>query len=384
MFGMVVGGVAVFISAPSIFNTRATQAYYETQAAELEARGQALSATEVELQNALSQYTGFATQSALDLRLTSISQQNDGQLLQQTATQSAQNIIGTQNALVANNRQQQTQVALDYDSTQAALQQNATQVELNFRATRAALGAPNSQNSQSTAVPNVVTATVSPSLTPRPSTTPQPMLTPQPTSTVAQAQSLATIQPLPFDPLTPTPNTSQLVLSLADGIPNALQASLDGGTAGWERRNNGLSVTQNSAWLITRTLFSDNIMFGVSFQPSITAAADYDLLLNVGGTNALLVRLKTQNLRATQISVYKTNGLPPFNIVGVRPLQEADVELSLGANTSLTALVQDGKLTVLSGERILIDGVDVSFFTTGAIGVQLPRDATLLEFSITP
>jgi uncharacterized membrane-anchored protein YhcB (DUF1043 family) len=361
LFGVLIGAIASFLSVPTLFNWDATQAALSTRQSLLEGERAALSTAQAQYNEQQFALEAMRTRLAQDTQATALAQDNLRALLQQTATQSMQNVLATQTAAVVSNQQQQTQVALDYASTQAALQQNATQVELNFRATQAALGA---GSANSTPAPRMASATP----------------TPSPTPTVL---SMATVAPLPFDPLTPAA-PARIVLNMSEGVPSALQASLDGNTAGWERRNNGLSATRDEAWLITRAVFDGDLAFGMAFVPAITPNAGYDLLLNVGGRDALLVRLSVQNLTANALNVYRVNSTPPFSVAGLTPIASSTLNLPLGAYSTLNALLQGGQLTITGNERVLLAGVDVSFFTTGAIGVQLPKDATLLEFALTP
>lgn len=95
---------------------------------------------------------GFlSTQSALEgtalanqgqqqaLQGTAAALNNRENLLGQTATQQALNIITTATAAAISNAQQATQAVLNFQGTQAALVQTATQVQLDFQATQTAL-----------------------------------------------------------------------------------------------------------------------------------------------------------------------------------------------------------------------------------------------------
>jgi hypothetical protein len=95
---------------------------------------------------------GFlSTQSALEgtalanqgqqqsLQGTAAALNNRQNLLGQTATRQALNIIATATAAAISNAQQATQAVLNFQGTQAALVQTATQVQLDFQATQTAL-----------------------------------------------------------------------------------------------------------------------------------------------------------------------------------------------------------------------------------------------------
>lgn len=103
-------------------------------------------------ENAAQTAQGFlSTQSALEgtalanqgqqqaLQGTSAALGNRENLLGQTATQQALNIITTATAAAISNAQQATQAALNFQGTQAALIQTATQVQRDFQATQTAL-----------------------------------------------------------------------------------------------------------------------------------------------------------------------------------------------------------------------------------------------------
>jgi hypothetical protein len=168
LIGALIGALAMFIGAPTLYGHSATQASLNEQAQQVRQNQANVDSTQgalgdqfdllatqssIALTEALLatdagrlRDAAFATQTAINFAYyaTEAHLSQLGQDLAQTATQSSAQIFATRTAASAQNVQQQTQVAIDYAATQGQLQQAATQAQLSFQATQAALQGNNS------------------------------------------------------------------------------------------------------------------------------------------------------------------------------------------------------------------------------------------------
>ncbi|MGJ3240931.1 MAG: hypothetical protein ACFE0Q_19640 [Anaerolineae bacterium] len=297
-----------------------------------------LASTQVDLdvreQNADSQETAFA----LDVQATQALLNNEAQLLAQTATQSAQNSAATITAAVVENVQRQTQVANDFTSTQAALNANATRVDLDFRNTQTALGIESAQ-----------------------------------------------ITPSASDANAPTRYT--LNLSEFDVAQDDWQVS---DTDDWQSGTEGLTALNAGAWLIEasprilNTYDFDNYALTVDLRPATVIEADYWVMLALDDRAGLAVHLHTDVLRLTEVGVYRFNrdqldqGL---NRDALTVISRQAADIALDSRMSITVIVLDDELVLTIDEQTLLN-VDEIEAPAGAIGVQLPAQALLLNIGV--
>jgi uncharacterized membrane-anchored protein YhcB (DUF1043 family) len=365
LVGIIIGGSTMLLAAPTIFNMPATQAALGTQRAQLESQAQNLVATEVELHNIANNNELLATKVALQLEATRSSQQanvalttvalaNEQTLLLQTATQSQNNVLATQTALAVLDANQRTQVALDYSATQVALNFNATQVELAYQATRSALnGTPVGAQSQ------LVQATNTP-ITPMP-------ITP-----------LATTTPVALAPTRPA-DAPLLADEFSNGVSPDVWFVSD--TQAWQSTAVGLKAQTADAWLVSKASLNGDYVLTLVFTPAIVTNATYDILLNTSNGDGLLVRLTVNTLQISKIGLYRFDGGLPIQRLGETFLEQA-VSARVGSNATLTLNLRDKKLQILLNNAELLPSTAVTIPTSGAIGVQLPKDATITRITV--
>lgn len=343
--GLLIGGMAMFLVAPTLYNIPTTQAYLATDRARLDAQAQALAATAVDLSSLATRNAQslLATQNAQsnNAQQTAIALQNAQTLLQQTATQSQFNVLATQTGAAVLNAQQLTRIALDYAATQVALNQNATQVQLNFDATRAALGG--TQSGQSLAPLTM------------PTHTPAPTLVPPATAT----QGIAFTDT--FSDLSSTRYRYSTREAFAL-VPEGLRVEATG-------------------WLLTRDYVDGAWTFEAVFQPALVTNAQYDVLLNVAVNEGYLVRVDANALNAKTVTLTRfSGGLPPTTLAPA--LRSAGVDVVLVGESRLAVQYANNTLVVtLNGTKILESGVTLA--SAGAIGLQLPQGTVVKSLTLT-
>ncbi len=371
MIGILIGGSAVLLSAPTLFNLSSTQAYFQTQRALLDEQAQALAATGVELQALAGQNNNLATQQANNAQATNVALANSAALLAQTATQSQLNGYATTTANAALTSRQLTQVSLDYQATQVQLNNNATQVQLNYQATLAKLD----QTPQANAAQNVLILprdTAAPTLTSL-SNLALVAATVAPTSTITPTH-------LPFDSsATPAPQATALIDTFAGGIDGNRWVS--SGSRDWSVESGDLKTTVPNAWLLSRSDVLGDMTLSITLTPALLSQANYDVVFNVANGEGYFVRFTAVNLKVTRVAVYRFDGGLPIRGVG-----NNYVDLSANSNLSGDSVLE---LQVRSGNlSASIDGVEVLPQTAiniaggGAFGLQLPQGTLLASVSV--
>lgn len=377
MLGILIGGSAMLLSAPTLYNFAATQMSFGTRAAALELTGQALAATEVELLSIVSRADAQATSQAqallatqaaqaASIQLTNNALANAQQLLAQTATQSQVNVYATATANAILGERQMTQVALDYSATQAQLNQNATQVELNYQATRAALNVTPQAGAQG--APNAALPTAS-SAPPR--NTAALVITAQPTSAATY---------LPFD-TTATPGPT--VVAFADTFDTALRPDfwLISDAQEWLAGNGALTANRDNAWLLTRRSFGGDYTFAFTFTPALLNDATYHVLLNVSNGDGVFVRLNALSLSIVNVAVYRFNGGLPIAGVG-ELIAERPARIELLGNSVAEFVWQGSALSVTINGVLALPPTEVNAPPRGTVGLQLPAGTVLAEVMI--
>lgn len=377
MLGILIGGSAMLLSAPTLYNFAATQMSFGTRAAALELTGQALAATEVELLSMGSRADALATSQAqallatqaaqaASIQLTNNALTNAQQLLAQTATQSQVNVYATTTANAILGERQMTQVALDYSATQAQLNQNATQVELNYQATRATLNVTpqvGAQGAPSVALPTGSSA-------PQRSTA-GPALTAQPTLAATY---------LPFDN-TATPGPA--LVAFADTFDAALRPDfwLISDAQEWLAGNGAVTASRDNAWLLTRRSFGGDYAFSFTFTPALLNDATYYVLLNISNGDGVFVRLNALSLSVVNVAVYRFNGGLPITGVG-ELLAERPAKIDLLGNSVAEFVWQGSTLSVTINGVPALPPTEVNAPPRGTAGLQLPAGTVLAEVTI--
>jgi len=312
---------------------------FDLTATALMDRELALAATDVDLdvreQNAISEATGFA----LDVQATQAILGNEEDLLAQTATQSAQNIIATNTASAVQNAQRQTQVANDFAATQSALNANATQIEIDFRNTQAALGVGNAQSDN-----NVVS-------------TPLPRYT--------------------FDMTEFDFSNSLWQLSAPDD---------------WDNNQNGLLAVSDGAWLreseariLSNYGFDIAYTIEVTLTPATVTEEDYWVLFDIGEETGLAAYFHSETLSVREVGLYSFDvSLLDDSLTIDSPLtviQRNAANVALSGQTQLAVTIAGQTVSFSVNEEVVFtaDGITIE---TGAIGVQLPAQSTLLSIGV--
>ncbi len=326
--GVLIGGMAMFLVAPTLYSLPATQALLGTERARLALAAQTLTAEVAVVE-------GIATRSAQDLQGTRSAQDSRAQqtalALQGTAAEGLRAIYATQTAAALLSAQQLTRIALDYASTQAALSQNATQVQLNFDATRAVLGTP-------AAVP------------------PRPTLT------------------MPSSTSTPGVGFSDSFRELASTRYRYSAREAFAVT------DAGLRV-EREGWLLTRDYIDGAWTLELLFQPALAASAQYDVLLNVAVNDGYLLRVTADGLTARNASLARfSGGLPPVQLAPTAVANAVDV-LLVGESRLLLRYANNTLRATLNDTLILEGGI--TFTSAGALGVQLPQGTLLKRLTLT-
>jgi hypothetical protein len=323
-----------------------------------------LAATDADLNQRDRDAVERETQFALNAQATNLGLVNAEALLNQTATQSAANVIATATANAAESSRQRTQVALNYESTQVQLQNNATQVQLDFQNTQAALnGQGGGFEAQSLQV------TVNPSVNPTATAIP-----PTPTSTV--------MLPPPSD--TPTATTANIETDLREGFDD--QHWREYGNA-WAQNERGLRAITNNAVLLSReALWDDDFTIAVDIAPAIVLESSYTLLLNIVGEDVLAVQIDSSGLAAdtiqlVQLRVDFQDGFTFISGFGT-VLAEADVDVLFTSDTQLAATVENGTVTVNLNDTEILSAELPDELEAGQVGVILPQGSILQSIAV--
>ncbi|MEL6524607.1 MAG: hypothetical protein AAFQ07_02755 [Chloroflexota bacterium] len=339
--GGAMGLLAAIFVAPQLlgFDLTATALYEEAIV---------LAATDADLDFREDELDTAGTAFALDQVATEVLLSNRASLIDQTETQSARNIIATSTAEAVESIERQTQIANDFDSTQAALNANATDIALDFRNTQAALG-------------------IEPTSAP-------------PTSE-AQAQTLpATITPLPrftFDTRGVDINTEQWRIS---------------DTADWQTDSTGWIAQRDGVWALESTVriadsvsASTNYTINVDVRPATGFAGDYWVLFAMDDTEGLAAYFYAEALTITQVGLFRfelaqlENGMLSRDDVTVLRLRDASTVLT--EQTQFMVIVEGDQVRLRVQEDSLLTA-NLSTVSIGRLGVQLPEDATLRSIGV--
>lgn len=335
--GVAMGLLAAIFVGPQLLG-------FDVTATALMEREIVLVATQVELdtqaQDALARATGFA----LDIQATQAILNNNADLLDQTATQSAQHIIATNTASAVQNVQHRTQVANDFVATQAALNANATQVDIDFRNTQTALGIENSDSQIS----------------------------------LEEVQAAATaLGTYIFD-------MSEVELdSNKWQIPNE---------SDWQVGNTGRIAINDGAILIGNILpnyfwfygSEDDYTIEATIIPATVVDADYWILFSMTEESGLAAYFHADTLNITEVGLYRfelsqLDGL--LTVDELSGVQDDADAVSLSGQTQLSVTVEGEIVTLSIGDEVLLQSSNVPV-ESGAIGVQLPAQSTLLSIEV--
>ncbi|GAB5492085.1 MAG: hypothetical protein Phog2KO_23000 [Phototrophicaceae bacterium] len=344
LFGLVMLGLGVAMGLLGAIFVGPQLLGFDMTATALMEREIILASTEVDLSVRESDANAQATNFALDSQATQAFMNNDANLLAQTATQSAQNIVATNTASAVQSAQRQTQIANDYVSTQAALNANATQVSIDFRNTQSALGINNS-NAQSSA-DNTVAGTALPRYS--------------------------------FDMRVIDLNTTNWQLS------NRLA---------WENTSEGIIALTNGARLIEQ---SPRILANNNFDTAYTITADirpatalntaYWILFSVGDEVGLGAYFQADTLAINDVALYQftsaqVRGSETLNPANMSIIQRNIIDEPLSSQTQLSVEVNGDVVSIMiNGEAFL--QINNMTLELGSIGVELPAQASLMSISV--
>lgn len=333
-----------------------------------------------------------ATDIAMMLVGTEAALLNERNLLQGTATQSAQNIIATRTALAVDNARQMTQIALDYNATQAQLQQNATEVELSFQQTQAAI------NDNATAISDQNASSAQPELTADVESVAQialptetailPTDTPEPAPDTATPTVTNTPSPEPTATATTAP--SQTPVPTATQDPNIidleqweLSDDLD-----WSVEEDGLRAQVSGAWLLSRETYEGNYSLDLNFLPAFADSSEYLILLNTPEAgDGILLRLSAVGLQIRQVGLFLfpvtvLEEPQSLSLADLRALDTQQTDLRLTGENELTVQWQARQIVVSLNNNLLLSTRLPVSQPEGRAGVLLPNGVFMSRFTI--
>lgn len=274
-------------------------------------------------------------QQDIDFQLTQAALNNERALIDQTLTQSARDAGATRTAVAVSNSRQQTQIALDYAGTQAALNRSATQVELDFEATRSAV------SQDATAISGDQSAAVVPTATPTPS---------------------------PYN---------------ANGL-DLNRWTFNAGN--WDVSGARLTALTEPSWIISQAMMPSNYRVELIFEPAGATMVDI-LLLRETSNDHVLVRLAGNGARFDQAGVYRwaraeadSAGLyqaAPEMILAL------PVDLPVSESLSLVVVVEGQSIQLLTGDTELLS-TTLDSATGGPVGVQISAGARITQLQARP
>lgn len=352
--GVIVGLAASMFVIPSLLG-------FDSTSTALADREILLAATDADLNQRDRDALERETQFALDAQATGLDLSNAESLLNQTATQSANNIVATATADAAENARQRTQIALDFVATQAELQRNATQVQLDFQNTQAALGV-GEFDSQS-----VSTIAVTPTATPLP---------PTPTSTV--------MLPPPSDTPAPTAIAIHIETDLTTGIDSLYWLASDDS---WEQNERGIQAERNNAVLWSRAAtWHENFTLAVDIAPAIVLESTYTLLLNIANEDVIAVRIEVNGLAANRVQIVQSqvgfDADTPFDIGLGMVIAESTVDELLTSETRFAVTIETRAVTVYLNDFEILTADLPDDLALGQVGVVLPQGSILQTISV--
>ncbi|MDQ7025563.1 MAG: hypothetical protein Q9P44_08395 [Anaerolineae bacterium] len=304
------------------------------------------------------------TQFALDAQATGLDLFNAESLLDQTATQSTNNIIATATANAAENARQRTQIALDFAATRVELQRNATQVQLDFQTTQAAFNGQGSDDFDSQAA---ATLAITPTATPLP---------PTPTSTI--------MLPPPSDTPAPTAIPIQIVTDLAEGIDSLYWIA---STDRWEQNERGIQAEANDAVLWSRAAtWQENFTLAVDVAPAIVLESTYALLLNIADGELIAIQIDISGLAANRVQIVQLQvdfvTDISFDSEPSKIIAESSVGELLTSQTRFAVTIETRTVTVYLNETEILTADLPNDLVLGQVGVALPQGSILQTISV--
>ena len=420
MFGLVIIGlVAGFgggvLLAPSVYGFRATESALDQRMTQIVGTEGGLSNIAYNLEETRISNQLDVTQSALDAQGTRISLDNAQGLIDQTATQIAQNIVATREAESADNARQLTQIALDYASTQTALEVNATRSAQDYAATRAAIDqastaisqeqSSRSNGSAAVAAIAVATSTAGDATVPSAESDSLVQVFAQALpiqAGAAQQTSDAFVYPTAAATLTPSSIVRPATATAAGSIfavtaqPASAQSFVEsfrqGIPAGWLAvdanawlvTTDGIRAAGRPAWLLKNISVGQRFEYAASLDIAPAPLNEIYLLFGVtaGGDDAYAVRLVTAQQQIIEAGVVRFRiGLPltsQLRAGAVTPVQVQTLSQPLGSdNLTLTVRVDTDLIEVRLDDETVLAYRPLTALPSGAIGVQLPGTVTL-------
>lgn len=303
-------------------------------------RSNAIATNQANLELQMQHIHGTETAFAFDIESTQIMLNNEEELIGQTATQSAQNVIATHTASAVQDAQRRTQIANDFVATQAALEANATHVELDFRNTQAAMGIE---------VPT------------------------------AQANLAATATPVAMTIF----EMSEIDLNTTDwNVSNPDD---------WQVTNDGLVTLTNGAWITNDRLefqFDDAYTVEFLMSPAATINADYWLIFSLGDDDGLAAHFHAETLTVTEVGMYRfdntllddSNALTTGSMTVIQRIA-AETPLTDLTRFSIQINTENDTVSLQIGDEALLAVPNLTV-ADAALGVQLPAQARLLSLAV--
>lgn len=303
--GFIIGIAATTAFSPQLFGLRRTETA-------LNQREAIIASTESVLERR-AQNAQF-TQSALN---------NDTLILNQTATQSQNNIEATQSALAVENERRQTQIALDWEVTQAQAEHIGTQARIEIQYTQAAMGI---------SEPSLAT------------------------------ESLPTVFNYDF----------------SQGLLEDWRSSSGDH---WTLAENSISAQRDGAWLLSNRLYSGNYRFDVSFDPALQIQSDYFLLVSLTNSEGIAVNIHTENLETTTVTFYSFDAIllneSQLDITQMEILETINYSQLLQTQTTVSLDINGDSMSLRINDNSVLSAIIPQLSQAGVIGIQMPQNTLL-------
>jgi hypothetical protein len=311
--GFIVGIALTVTFSPQIFEFRRTEAA-------LNQRETIIDSTEAAL-----------AQRAEAAQATQIAMGNDIRLLNQTATQSHYNIEATLTISAVESARRQTQIALDWEATQAQLARNATLADIDFRNTQAAFGLPIA-------------------------------------STEAASVSVSSV--LSYD--------------FSQGILSNIWRSSAGDH--WALVDNGIVAQRNGAWILSNIPYGGNYRVEVMFDPVLQVESDYFLLLGVSTSEGIALHIQAENLTTKALGFYRFDSRllneNSLDIAQMQMLETVPYSELLQSQSRVSVIINGENIALSINDKPAVSATIPQLNQTGVIGVQMPRNTILRRISV--
>ncbi len=160
----------------------------------------------------------------------------------------------------------------------------------------------------------------------------------------------------------------------------------DNTTSGIIALSDGARLIEQSPRILSNNGFDTVYTITADIRPATALNTDYWLLFSIGDETAYAAYFQAETLAVNQVALYRFDAELLSNSAPLSPdsmtiIQRTAANSPLTSQTQLSVQVDADSVSILINDDIILEATNLSL-ETGAIGVQLPAQASLSSISV--